>query len=188
VDQTDPPDGGPPPSKREERRAVELRGFIVRESGEVIDIRVIDLSYSGCAIETVAPLVPDERVKLSVLGRGNVTAKVRWYEGRKAGLLFFSEQAAETERPPRTSIAVEAFLRRAGKPSYRVATTDLSAAGCKCEFVDRPEMGETVWIKFGSLQALEAKVSWIAGFNAGLNFCTPIHPAVFEMLVQQLGA
>ena len=41
-------------------------------------------------------------------------------------------------------------------------------------------------MKFDGLQPLEAEVCWIEGFNAGVNFVQPIHPAVFDRLVAGL--
>jgi ribosomal protein L19 len=176
-------------AQREDRRGVEMRGYVVRANDEIVDIKVLDLSYNGCGIETVVPLAEGEIVKLSVLGRGAVTAKVRWYRSRKAGLLFSSEHEGATaapERPARVTVAAEALLRRSGKAGYRVSASDLSTNGCKCEFVDRPDIHEHVWIKFEALESLEAEVCWVSGFNVGLTFCTPIHHAVFDLLVQRL--
>ena len=177
-------------AKREGRRAVEMRAFVVRPNNEIVDVRVLDLSYNGCGIETPSPLARDEVVKVSVLGRGAMPAKVRWYKSRKAGLLFFPEQAADTTlqtRPARMAITAEALLRMSGRLRYRVTASDLSPNGCRCGFVERPEIDEHVWIKFEGLEALKSKVTWIAGFEAGLSFCTPLHSAVFAMLVGRLG-
>ena len=81
---------------------------------------------------------------------------------------------------------MEVILRRAGQGSYRVKIFDVSPHGCKAEFVERPKLDELVWIKFDNLQSLEAMVCWVRGFEVGLEFEAPIHPAVFEMLVQRL--
>jgi hypothetical protein len=176
-------------AKREDRRLVEMRGYIVRADDEIVDIRVLDLSYDGCRIETVVPLADGEVVKLSVLGRGAITATVRWYSARRAGLLFSSKDEAATralERAARAPVGADALLRRSGKAGYRVRASDLSPNGCKCEFVDRPDIHEHVWLKFAGLESLEAKVCWVSGFDVGLKFCNPIHSAVFDLLIQRL--
>ncbi|MEO7365355.1 MAG: hypothetical protein ABIW03_03460 [Sphingomicrobium sp.] len=49
-------------------------------------------------------------------------------------------------------------------------------------------LDEIVWVKFEGLKSLEAVVSWIDGFAAGLEFQRPVHPAVFEVLLQRLAA
>lgn len=77
-------------------------------------------------------------------------------------------------------------LRRAGQLKYTVRVHDASQHGCKVEFVERPQVGEQVWIKFDGMEALEAEVCWIEGFDAGLNFARPIHPAVFEQLMTRI--
>jgi hypothetical protein len=62
---------------RAERRIVELKGYLVRESKQIVDIKMIDLSYDGCAISTLVPLKVGEKVKVSALGRGSTAATVR---------------------------------------------------------------------------------------------------------------
>jgi PilZ domain len=90
-------------------------------------------------------------------------------------------------RMERVSLCAEVSLRRSGQNNYRVAVFDISPLGCKIEFVERPDVDEYVWIKFDGLEALEAQVCWVAGFKAGVAFSSPIHPAVFGMLVGRIG-
>ena len=89
-------------------------------------------------------------------------------------------------RSERVALAAEVSLRRHGQSSYRVQIFDASLHGCRIEFVERPRLDEQLWVKFDGLQPLEAEVCWIEGFNAGVNFVQPIHPAVFDRLVAGL--
>ncbi|MDP9424258.1 MAG: PilZ domain-containing protein [Pseudomonadota bacterium] len=61
---------------------------------------------------------------------------------------------------------------------------DVSNTGCRLDAVDRPEVGERVWIKFEGLESIESTVCWVAGFKVGLKYCNPIHPAVFDRLLK----
>lgn len=123
--------------------------------------------------------------------RGALRATVQWVSGTNSGLLFLPEPAAagaeEVERRhQRISLEAEVALRRAGKLTFRVRLFDLSPAGCKAEFVEKPELHEPVWIRFDAMDAIEANVCWIAGAKVGLRFLRPVHPAVFEMLLVRL--
>ena len=89
-------------------------------------------------------------------------------------------------RSARVGLSAEITLRRAGQNRYRVKILDASPHGCKAEFVERPQLDEHVWVKFEGLEALEALVCWVRGFEVGLEFERPIHPAVFEGLVSKL--
>ena len=89
-------------------------------------------------------------------------------------------------RSARVSIQGEVQLRRSGKHNYVVNVFDISREGCRTEFVERPRLDETVWVKFEGLEALEATVCWTEGFAAGLEFVRPIYPAVFELLVERV--
>jgi hypothetical protein len=82
----------------------------------------------------------------------------------------------------RLEFTAEAGIRRAGVRGYRVRVFDASREGCKIEFVERPTVGERVWVKFDGLEALEGTVRWIAGHLGGIKFQHPLHDAVFQQL------
>ena len=173
--------------QRKERRRVEISGYLVRLDKTIVDVKLTDLSYDGCALTTDTPLVPGEKVKLSALGRGATAAAVRWYEGRTAGLHFQSEPVSRQRWPrkaERHPISAQASLRRLQRPVYRVTMSDITPFGCKTEFIERPVIYEHVWIKFDGLASLEAIVCWIEQSSMGLMYLNPIHPAVFAMLLE----
>jgi hypothetical protein len=99
-----------------------------------------------------------------------------------------SDVAAPPWPPRRDRLAVEAdiALRRPGKLHFRVRVRDISPEGCKAELVERPEVGELVWVRFDGIEALPAEVRWTAGFVAGLRFERPIHAAVFDRLAARM--
>lgn len=84
------------------------------------------------------------------------------------------------------NIEGEVQLRRSGQHNYVVQVFDISQEGCKIEFVERPRLDETVWVKFEGLEAVEATVCWVEGFSVGVEFLRPIYPAVFELLVERV--
>jgi PilZ domain len=83
---------------------------------------------------------------------------------------------------PRLGFAAEVGVRRTGVRSFRVRIFDASPEGCKIEFVERPAIGERVWVKFDNLEALEGTVRWVDGHTGGVQFEHPLHEAVFERL------
>lgn len=97
-----------------------------------------------------------------------------------------ANSAGEPRRSARIGVTADVTLRRTGQKSYRVSVLDLSPDGCKADFIERPAIGELVWLKFEHLVALEAKVCWVRDFEVGLEFKNRIHPAVFEVLVSRL--
>lgn len=178
------------PPDRSERRPVSLRGYAILADGSHHSITVLDLSYEGCGIEAATPLEPGQPLKLSVLRRGAIDAVVRWSRDGKAGLVFTALAAGARAHGPRRSARIELVadivLRRIGRSSFRVAATDASPDGCRVELVERPSEGERVLVKFNGLEPLEAEARWIDGFTAGLRYVRPMHPAVFELLVERL--
>lgn len=178
------------PIERGERRPVRLDGHAVLENGTTFNITLVDLSYEGCGIECPIKLKPGAGIKLAVVRRGAISAKVRWYDAGKAGLVFEPELEPDKGRQPRRSkriaVTAEVALRRHGRQNYRVQVFDASAHGCKVEFIERPEAQECVWVRFDGLEPLEARVCWLDGQSAGLQFSRPIHPAVFDLVAERL--
>lgn len=82
----------------------------------------------------------------------------------------------------RLTFQAEVGIRRAGLKGFRVRVFDGSRAGCKIEFVERPVVGERVWVKFDGLEAVEGTVRWLDGPIGGVQFVRPLHQAVFHRL------
>ena len=178
-------------SDREPRRRVELEGFGALTDGTTFRVKVLDLSYDGCKVETGIALFPGLKLKVSMLGLGSaLDAEVRWYRDGQAGLQFNPEENAPESKVPRkeerVELAAELSLRRFGRANYKARLFDLAPTGCKVEFVERPLVDELLWVKFDGLDAVEAKVRWIDGFYGGLEFVRPIYDAVFQMLLARL--
>ena len=83
----------------------------------------------------------------------------------------------------RTTFSLDVGVRRSGGRSFRVRLFDLSPNGCRIEFVERPSVGEHVWVKFDTLQGIGGTVRWVAGHVGGVQFEPPMHEAVFQNLI-----
>lgn len=93
-----------------------------------------------------------------------------------------SVEWSSRRRADRVTFTREVGIRRAGISSFRVRVFNSSRVGCKIEFVERPALGERVWVKFDGLEALQGTVQWLAGHIGGVQFARPVHEAVFERL------
>lgn len=89
----------------------------------------------------------------------------------------------KSRKRERVSLIAEVGIRRSGFHGFRVRVFDASPDGCKIEFVEKPRIGERVWVKFDGLEGIEASVRWIEGHIGGVHFERPLHEAVFERLV-----
>lgn len=176
-------------SSRPERRPVELSGYGLLLDGTSIAVTLVDLSYEGCRIRTETVLNPGDRLKLSVFHRGLIDTEVRWFEDGHAGLTFGHYEVPTAQQWPRRSKRVEVTanvtVRRPGQPNFQVRAFDISPEGCKIEFIERPREGDKIWVKFDGLETLEAEVCWVEDFVMGANFAKPMHPAVFDMMVDR---
>lgn len=99
---------------------------------------------------------------------------------------FGKARAQAPRRSARVSIQAMVKLRRRAHHNFTVQVFDLSCEGCKLEFLECPQLDETVWVKFEGLEGLEATVCWVDGNSTGVEFVHPIHSAVFDHLVSRL--
>ena len=63
---------------------------------------------------------------------------------------------------------------------------DISANGCRLEFVERPRPNETVWVKFDGLEPIRSTVRWTEDFTVGIEFERPIDSRVLELLLDRM--
>ena len=170
-----------------------MEGFGLLQDGTTFRLSIVDISYDGCKVESSVALFPGLSLTMSVTGiAGAIDARVSWCREGRAGLRFDPDRAPEKSHQPRVSeraeVEAEVSLRRSGGHSYRVRLFDLTGAGCKIEFVERPKGGELVWVKFDGIEAIEATVCWVDGHTGGLRFLRPFYPSVFELLLARLQA
>ena len=92
------------------------------------------------------------------------------------------DEWSRRRRADRVTFTREVGIRRAGISSFRVRVFNSSRVGCKIEFIERPALGERVWVKFDGLEALQGTVQWITDHIGGVQFARPLHEAVFERL------
>ena len=94
----------------------------------------------------------------------------------------------ESRRFTRIEAKSELTMRRIGGFNFQVALNNLSPGGCSVELVEEAEAGEAAIARFPQLEPLGSRICWTRGRTTGLEFLTPIHPAVFDLVVSRLPA
>lgn len=178
--------------RRDPRHPTSLPAFALLADGSTIELTILDLSYDGCRVEVPVAFLPKTQLKLSVPRLGKLDAEVRWCDGSVAGLCFTSEalQPAQPQKPrghERVAIDAQVSLRRSGRQQYQCRVFDMTPTGCKVEFIERPKVGDTMWVKFEGLDGLEADVRWVDGYYGGVEYKRPIYSGVFDLLLAKIG-
>ncbi|MEO8617885.1 MAG: PilZ domain-containing protein [Sphingomicrobium sp.] len=174
---------------RPDRRAVELLARVVMDDGSCAEATLLDLSYNGCAIACDLDLQIGMLLTLQVAELGNIKAHVRWASDGKLGLFFSKVPEASNLRPrahDRLAIDAEVTIRRRGRAGFTTSIRDMSPIGCRIDFVERPRVGEKVWIKFPGFESIDAFVRWTESYVGGIEFVRPIYPSVFDLLLLRL--
>lgn len=76
--------------------------------------------------------------------------------------------------------------RHSGSKPYPSDILDLSPGGCRVELSYTPRVGEIVWITLPGIEAIESKICWVDGFQAGVAFTKPLYPSVFDLIAQRI--
>ena len=74
-------------AERAERHPVSLRGFALSATRDC-DIRVSNLSYTGCQFSCADPFDAGEIVELRIMKRGAIEAEIRWSDDGRTGARF----------------------------------------------------------------------------------------------------
>ena len=99
---------------------------------------------------------------------------------------------AWTDRPPARRLTERSYadgqisMRRLGSFGFELPIRDLSPAGCMVELVEQVSASDHVITRLPGLEPFGATVMWSDERCAGIRFNRPIHPAVFELLLERL--
>jgi len=109
-----------PGGRASARDSLLLQATLKRGSGEVLSVRVRNLSAGGLMGDLAGKVVPGEALKVELRGIGSVEAKVAWRTAHRVGLTFDEPVdpllarkpvAAPKPAPARSSVP--------GRPGYR---------------------------------------------------------------------
>jgi hypothetical protein len=119
---------------RESRRTIARLGFGVLEDGTTFPLSIVEISYSGCKIETQIALFPGVELRISALGgRATVAARVQWHREGCAGIEFLPDAPAARVKTPRAhdrrAVDASVMLRQTGRRHYQTQLFDLTPAG-----------------------------------------------------------
>lgn len=92
------------------------------------------------------------------------------------------EADAERRLGDRVALTVGITLRERNWKAQPAGLIDLSRTGCRVNNLTIAA-GTVVWVKLPGLEPFEAKVSWCHGWQCGIQFQQPMHPAVFAHFI-----
>jgi hypothetical protein len=96
-----------------------------------------------------------------------------------------TEEPNSRRKDRRLPLASEISVRKVGSFGFQLPALDVSAGGCRVELVEMVDVGEHVIVRLPALEPLGAEVGWVEGNQAGLRFQRPLHPAVFDQLIDR---
>ncbi len=91
--------------------------------------------------------------------------------------------SGESRRAPRAPASASVALRR-GMSRSSADVLDLSASGARIRTIDPLVAGTRIWLKLPMVEPLESTVVWVDRFEAGCAFTSPLHPAVFQVVLR----
>ena len=122
----------------------------------------------------------------ATLASEHVAERIHFAQRTSAVRGTWADQQPARRLHQRTSVQGQISMRRLGSFGFDIPVRDLSATGCKVELVESVGIRDHVVARLPGLEPLGATVIWSDERCAGLQFNRPIHPAVFEMLLERL--
>jgi hypothetical protein len=92
----------------------------------------------------------------------------------------------DRRRHERLELDADVEFRRKREAHYTIRMHDLTPHGCRIAPPEYVGTGELVWVQLPSLQSLLSRVKWTSGWQSGVEFDRPMHPAVFDMMAARL--
>ncbi|WP_264580032.1 MULTISPECIES: PilZ domain-containing protein [unclassified Sphingobium] len=91
--------------------------------------------------------------------------------------------------PPARSLARQSVLigvrvRRKGESWFKSRISDMSLTGFRLMSYVKLQVGMEVWVMFAGFEGRKAFVTWVCDHEAGCEFETPMHPAIFDHIVR----
>lgn len=73
---------------------------------------------------------------------------------------------------------------RAGTKRANVQVQDISELGARVSGVFLVHDGDHLYLKIGSLEAIEARVAWVTDFEFGCEFLRPLSPVILDAITR----
>jgi hypothetical protein len=90
----------------------------------------------------------------------------------------------DSRRALRRPVKLKARLRDRGSTRFDIDVLDLSLSGFRAETAYTLHPGTAVWITLPGFAGLEATVAWQTREQVGCAFRQPLHPAVYDHILE----
>lgn len=98
-----------------------------------------------------------------------------------------SDNSEDQPREPRALIALDCEVRQGSRPWKRARLEEISPSGFRMKRFPEFSAQLPLRVRIPGLQLLTAEVRWHKGNAIGCAFASPLHVAVFEHIVRQVG-
>ena len=84
----------------------------------------------------------------------------------------------------RQTVLIGVRVRRKGESWFKSRITDMSLGGFRLLSFVKLRVGMEVWVMFPGFEGRKAVVVWTANHEAGCEFESALHPAIFDHIVR----
>lgn len=97
-------------------------------------------------------------------------------------------RAIQKRQEPRLPVEITSRYRTGSGQAHIVRVSNLSRSGCMLhQNYSALSVGRMLTIRLGEIGPIDSVVRWKDGLNVGLEFITPLHPAMMDHLTRQYG-
>jgi len=84
----------------------------------------------------------------------------------------------------RQTVLIGVRVRRKGESWFKSRITDMSLTGFRLLSFVKLHIGMEVWVMFPGFEGRKSFVTWVSDHEAGCEFETAMHPAIFDHIVR----
>lgn len=103
-----------------------------------------------------------------------------------------AERLTEIERKSRLAerrdVLIGVKVRRPGETWFSSRITDMSVTGFRLQSFMKLSVGSELWIMLPGFEGRRARVLWVKAHESGCTFERPLHPAIFDYIIQRCEA
>ncbi len=103
---------------------------------------------------------------------------------RTTGQVVSLAAGDDGRRSERRLVNMAADLEDPGSRRADVEVADLSKHGFMIRCAIALEPKAIVWLKLAGFEPMKAEVIWMEDGKAGCRFCTPLYPAILDLIIQ----
>lgn len=183
--------------RSEQRKLSVMRAALIEIGDETRFCRIVNVSHRGLEVRQYRSSEPGTRVRIRFASDSCISGTIVWSRGHSAGILLdqaldlttlVGSRSADPKGRrslPRATISADGMLT-VESIAYPVTVFDISPAGARTRSLKEIAGRGPASLRLAGLPAIDCRICWTDGNDAGLRFNAPIEMRLLEEWIRIL--